>query len=304
MDGKQLCRMMLDALDEETSNKLFNTDERVLYNALDWAACEYVRQMKCLHAACAITTVESQQAYDLPPDFLGLYMKNARDLFFIKYYDGSNTNWPMIRPYESIFMENLTDDAEVPSSAAIIEKAAAPAKLTGTTTSAGAKTNGEAILTDTAALFTTTGLVYPRDIVHDTTDGADGLVLSVTDATHLIAALFDGKTNGFGSGDAYVITRANSKQLYLSAPSKTAGHIITVPYLCKPTPVFSDYGRWRFDDSACRAIAHEAAFQYENRKHDFNGADRHHILFLAELSRSRQERAALAIQGGRYRNLP
>ena len=304
MDGKQLRRALLDALDEETANKLFNTDERVLYSELDWAACEYVRQMKCLHAACTITTVAAQQAYDLPPDFLGLYMKNARDLFFIKYSDGDSISWPVIRPYESIFMANLTDDAEVPDSAAIIDKATAPEKLSGTTTSAGAKTNGEAILTNSAALFLTTGLVYPRDIVHDITDGSDGIVLSVTDATHLVAALFDGKTNGFGSGDSYVITRANARQLYLSAPSATAGHTITVPYLCMPNPVYSDYGRWRFDDVACRAIAHEAAFQYENRKHDFNGADRHHILFLAELSRSRQERAALAIQGGRYRSLP
>jgi hypothetical protein len=304
MDGKQLCRMMLDALDEETANKLFNTNDRILYGELDWAACEYVRQLKCLHAACTITTVEAQQAYDLPPDFLGLYMRNSRDRHFIKYYDGSSTFWPVIRPYESIFMENLTDNADVPGSAAIIEKATAPVKLTGTTTSAGAKTNGEAILINTSALFTTTGLVYPRDIVHNVTDGSDGIVLSVIDATHLVAALFDGKTNAFGSGDTYVITRANARQLYLCAPSDTAGHTITVPYLCMPNPVYSDYGRWRFDDVACRAIAHEAAFQYENRKHDFNGADRHHILFLAELTRSRQERAALAIQGGRYRNLP
>jgi hypothetical protein len=221
MDGKQLCRMMLDALDQETASKLFGTDERILYNELDWAACEYVRQMKNLHAGFAITTVASQQAYDLPPDFLGLYMKNSRDRHFIKYYDGNNTNWPTLRPYESIFMEDLTDELEVPTSFAIIDKATPPVKLTGTTTSAGAKTNGEAILTNTAALFTTTGKVYPRDIVHDITDGSDGIVLSITDLTHLVAALFDGKTNGFGSGDSYVITRANMQQLYLSAPLKS-----------------------------------------------------------------------------------
>lgn len=304
MDGKQMCRMMLDALDEERANKLFNTDDRVLYDKLDAAACDYVRQMKCLHASVAITTVDAQQAYDLPPDFLGLYMKNSRDRFFFKYYDGSNTSWPVIQTYEAIFMNNLTDSLEIPGCAAIIDKAASPVKLTGTTTAAGARTNGEAILTDSAKLFLTTQIVYPRDIIHNTTDGSDGLVLSVTDATHLVAALFDGKTNGFGSGDAYVITRATAKQLYLDAPSATAGHIVTVPYLCKPNPVFSDYSGWRFDDLACRAIAHEAAFQYENRKKDLAAADRHHILFLAELTRSRQERASLAIQGGRYRTLP
>jgi hypothetical protein len=299
MDGKQLCRIMLDALDEEVANKLFNTDSRVLYSYLDAAACEYVRQMKCLHASFPITTAASQQAYDLPPDFLGFYMKNSRDHFFFKYYDGSNTSWPVIRPYESIFMENLTDNTDVPSSAAVIDKAASPVKLTGTTTAAGAAANGEAILTDSVK-----HLAYPRDIVHNVTDGSDGLVLSVTDATRLVAALFDGKTNGFGNGDSYVITRATAKQLYLSAPSLTAGHTITVPYLCKPNPVYADYAGWRFDDSACRAIAHEAAFQYENRKNNTNAADRHHVLFLSELSRSRQERAALAIQGGRYRTLP
>lgn len=304
MDGKQLCRIMLDALDEEVAHKLFNTDPRILYDLLDAAACEYVRQIKCLHATFPITTVEAQQAYDLPPDFLGFYMKNSRDRFFVKYYDGSNTSWPTIVPYESIFKQNLTDNEEIPTCAAVIDKATSPVKLAGTTSAAGAQSNGEAILTDASKLFTTTNLVHPRDIVHNTTDGSDGLVLSVTDATHLVAALFDGKTNGFGSGDSYVITRATAKQLYLSAPSDTAGHTITVPYLCKPNPVYADHISWRFDDLACRAIAHEAAFQYENRKNNTNVADRHHILFLAELTRSRNERAALAIQGGRYRSLP
>jgi len=304
MDGKQLRRTLLDALDEEVANKLFNTDPRVLYDMLDAAACEYVRQIKCLHGSFPITTVEGQQAYDLPPDFLGFYMRNSRDRYFVKYYDGSNTSWPVICPYETIYMRNLTDNAEIPTCVAVIDKATSPAKLTGTTCAAGVQANGEAILTDAAKLFLTTNLVYPRDIVHNTTDGSDGLVLSVTDATRLVAALFDGSANGFGSGDSYVITRATAKQLYLSAPSDTAGHTITVPYLCKPNPVYADHARWRFDDVACRAIAHEAAFQYENRKNNTNVADRHHILFLSELTRSRQERAALAIEGGRRRILP
>jgi len=303
MDGNQLTRAMLDALDEETASKLFNTDDRILYDYLDAAAEEFVRETKCLHATATITTVADQQAYDLPPDFLGLYMKNPRDRFFGKYYDGSCTTFPALCPYEQIFRENLTDALSIPGRFAIIDKAAAPTQLSGTTSAAGARAAGQATLTDSAALFETTGAVFPRDRVHNTTDGSSGIVLSVSSETALITALFDGKTNGYAKGDAYVITRATPKQVYLVAKSKTSGHTLTIPYLCKPDPVYSDYGTWRFDPVSCRAICHEAAFQYANRKGEYSSADRHHALFNLEVTRAKNERAGLVIQGGRYRTL-
>jgi hypothetical protein len=303
MDGKQLKRAMLDALDEETASKLFNTDDRILYDYLDEAVVEFVRETKCLHATATITTVADQQAYDLPPDFLGLYMRNARDKFFGKYYDGSCYSYPMLCPYERIFRENLTDALSVPGKFAIIDKATAPTQISGMTTSAGARTAGQATLADSAALFTTTNLVCARDRVHNTTDGSSGIVLSVSSATALVTALFDGKTNGYGSGDSYVITRATAKQVYFDAKSESSGHTLTIPYLCKPSPVYSDYGTWRFDPVSCRAVCHEAAFQYANRKGEYSSADRHHALFSLEVTRAKTERAGLVIQGGRYRTL-
>jgi hypothetical protein len=216
----------------------------------------------------------------------------------VKYYDGSNYSWPLQTSFDRIFRGNLTDNQDYPSRFAIIDKLTQPALITGTTSAAGAKTAGQCILTDAAKLFLTTNLVYQRDVVHNTTDGSDGLVLSVTDATHLVTALFEGKKNAFGNGDSYVIQRATAKQLYLDAPSETSGHTITVPYVCMPDPVYSDYGFWRLPAAFCHGIACEAAFLFQNREGDYISADRHHILFTQEVRRMRSEQARAALQPG------
>ena len=51
---------------------------------------------------------------------------------------------------------------------------------TRTTTSAGAAVGGASTLTDTGGDFSD---VSPGDIVHNTTDGSDGIVLSKTSST-------------------------------------------------------------------------------------------------------------------------
>lgn len=301
MDGRSLIRTVLDALDKPVAEELFNTDERVLYGYLDAAACDFVRATRCLTAATTITTAEGQQAYDLPPDFINLYMKNAADRYFIKYYDGYEYHFPVRTTHEAIFAKNETENRDHPLTFAIVDRSTPASAITGTATAAGAKSGGQCTLTDSTKYFTTTNLVYPRDVVHNITDGSDGVVLSVTDNTHLVTALFGGKKNAWTLGDEYVIQRASGKQLLLDAPSATTGHTIFVPYVCMPSPVYSDYGSWRFPPMSCRAIAYEAAFLYQNRKGDYPGADRHHILFINEINRIRTETARGALRGGRYK---
>lgn len=296
-----LTRAMLDALDAPQRDALFNTDERVLYNYLDRAAVDFVRETRCLTKTVTLTTVAGQQAYDLPADFIELYLRNRNDRSTVKYYDGADYSWPLLASFDRIFRNNLTDHQDYPSRFAIIDKLTQPALITGTTTATGAKAAGQCILTDSTKLFLTTNLVSTRDIVHNGTDHSHGLVLSVTDATHLVTALFEGKKNAFGNGDSYVIQRATAKQLYLDAPSESSGHTITVPYVCMPDPVYSDYGFWRLPAAFCHGIACEAAFLFQNREGDYISADRHHVLFTQEIRRMRSEQARAALQPGQGR---
>lgn len=301
MDGRTLIDTVIDALDKPVADELFDTDHRVLYGYLDAAAAEFVRATRCLTGSATITTVASQQAYDLPPDFINLYMRNAADRHFVRYYDGTGYHFPVLTTYEALFRANETAERACPARFCITDRTTPPAIISSTTTAAGAQSAGQCTLTDSTKLFTTTNLVYPRDIVHNATDASDGVVLTVTDATRLVTALFSGKKNAWGNGDAYVIQRASGKQILLDAPSESSGHTITVPYVCMPSPVFSDYGFWRFPPMSCRAIAFEAAFLYQNRKGNYPGADRHHVLFLNEVNRIRTETARAALRGGRYK---
>ena len=107
MDGKQLSRMVLDLLDEPVASELF-ADQRVIYQYLDAAAVGFARETGYLKTDVDITTVADQQIYDLPPDYMGLYMKNSRGRYFAKYYDGSNYSWPLKSSYEKIFKSNQT----------------------------------------------------------------------------------------------------------------------------------------------------------------------------------------------------
>jgi hypothetical protein len=302
MDGKLLKKTMLDAMDKAIADEIFNTDDRVQYSLLDAAAVEFVRETRCLTSTVTLATVTGQQGYDLPPDFIDLYMKNRQDKYFVKYYDGANYAFPVQTLFEQIFLDNVTDYWNAAASFAIIDKPTGLTTITGEVTHDGAQSAGQCILQDSTKHFLSTDLVYPRDIVHNTADGSDGLILSVTDNTRLVTALFSGGNNDWTDEDTYVIQRATSKQLYLSAPPASAGHTITVPYICMPSPVYSDYGFWRFKPASCRAICYEAAFLWQNRKGDYPGSDRHHALFTQEVKRICAETARAILQGGRYKN--
>jgi hypothetical protein len=305
MDGLMLIRETLDYLDQETASTLKNSDQRVLYKELDKAAVEFVRQTHCLKSSTfTITTVEDHQEYALPPDFLNLYMKNGRGRFFIKFYDGSSYSYPVKIEHEDIFWDNDQDSREIPDCFAVIDAQELPARINGAADAAGSRVAGECTLQDDSMLFTTTNLVYPRDVIHNTTDRSDGLIVSVTDATHLSTVLFNGKKNSWSQNDAFVIRREPVKKLVFSAPCSTAGYTVTIPYVCKPAPVYSDYAAWMIPEESHSAICAEAAFQYENRKDDFTSADRHHAMFLAEVKRYNIEAARLILQGRRSKYRP
>lgn len=294
MDGKTLYNYGVKAM-----GGIADEDKKFFYDCLDAAALDFVRQTRILTAIATITTVEDQQRYDLPANFIEPYLKDRSRRFVAKYNDGTYDYWPRLTSFEKIYRANYSDSKDVPGRFAIRDKPAGETEVTGTATSAGAASAGRCILTDSAALFEST--VEVRDLIHNTTDGSSGVVLSVTDDTHLVCALFDGTDDDWTSSDAYVITPAANYETYLDAPSGTAGHTLYVPYLCMPSPVYSDYDTWRFPPMSCRAICYEAAWLFNADYEDgLARFEKLHDLYLEEILRVNRETALKRLQGGRY----
>jgi len=172
---------------------------------------------------------------------------------------------------------------EVPDSFTIRDKQALYSQITGSATSAGTATGGKSTLTDSSGLFLTTDYVSPGDTVHNTTDSSDGIVLSVTSGTTIDTALFGGTNNQWasttGSQDAYVIQPQGRSEIILDPPPSEANHLIRIPYISRPAPVYSDYGTYRFSQKAMEAIIKYAAWMYKYRDAEPNFGDRLFILW-------------------------
>ena len=303
MDGAKLKRLLLDALDQQDASDLYAND-RQIYDALDWAAALFIRETMILHSEAVITTVADQQEYDLPPDFIRLYMENKKGRFFAKYYDGTNYSFPYLTTYEKLYKRNLTTAQAYPNHFAIKDKESKESLIMSTATAAGAAQYGQCTLTDSTKLFLTTNRVYARDIIHNESDSSDGIVLSVTSATALLTALFGGTNNQWASGNAYVIQPASEKVIFLDAPSENAGHTIYLPYICMPSPVYSDHGFWRIHPQSCRAIAYGAGSLIKLGHREFVESGQIGGLFADEISRIKRERAHnVLLDRSRYRRV-
>jgi len=264
-DGKDLLRRLRQILNEQSGGGWL--DNQTTYDWLYDAALEYVDRTGCLKDTQTITTVAEDSDYNINPNFLRLYLKNSDNNFYLKYNDGSNDHFLTWREYEDIYHENNSDSVSVPSHFSIID-ADLPTQLTGTATSAGAATGGQCTLTDSAADFTN---VEAGSIIHNTTDGSDGVVLSKTSTTAIVTALFGGTNDDWSSADAYVIQPQARYQLILDPAPSTAGHTITLKYVARPSPVYSDYGVYAFINP--QMLVGYAAWKYKYRDREPNFGD-------------------------------
>ena len=269
MDGKELSYRLRQLINEDANSDFI--DSKTTYQYLWEAARDFTAATNALRSSQSITTVASQQGYTLNANFGQLYLRNDDNEFVIKYNNGTTETFLPWKAYQEIIYENQTAEVSVPSYFTLIDDPTLDTKISSTTTSAGAATAGESTLTDTAADFSD---VSAGDIVHNTADGSDGIVLSKTSTTVLVTALFGGTDNDWTSGDAYVIQPQGRLQLYLNQPLSTASHTITVYYTQVPPPVFSDYGTYRFQQGSTDAIIKYAAwlYKYRDKQQDFGDA--------------------------------
>jgi hypothetical protein len=268
MDGKELLYQLRQILNEDEDSGFLDT--KTSYKYLNDAATEFVRRTNSLKASSTITIVADQKEYTLPSDFLNLYLKNEENRLYITYNDGSNNRFLLWRDYEDIIISDNLTSVSIPEGFTVIDDPTLDSRIESTATSTAAASNGESTLTDTAADFSDTNA---GDIIHNLTDGSDGVVLSKTSSTELVTALFGGTGNDWTTGDSYVIQPQGRLQLVLDPPPSTAGHTITVHYLKRPNPVYSSFTAFRFQPQYMNALVHYAFFLYKYRDREPNFGD-------------------------------
>lgn len=271
MDGKEALYQLREIIGEDSSTTWM--DDKTSYYYLWEGAKRYVAKTNCLTTYQDITTVADQNNYVLDTQYMKLYLKDRQNRYYVRYYDQSDYHFITWKDYEDILHDNTyqivsdgdQEGVDVPDHFSIRDKQSLYSQITGTATSDGDASGGECTLTDTSGLFTTTDYVEPGDIIHNTTDGSDGVVLSITSATVLKCALFGGTDNEWDTDDAYVIQPQGRYELILDPPPDDASDTVRIWYIERPDPVFSDYGVYRFSQQAMEAIIDYAAAKYQYR---------------------------------------
>ena len=281
MDGKSALRSLRILLNESSNSDFL--DSRASYEYIWIAAKEFVDRSNCLTTTQSITTVANQAQYTLNADFMKMYLKNSGNNHYLKYNNGSADQFILFQDKEDAIYQNSTASVEIPSKFYIEDDPNLDSRISSTATAAGASSGGVCTLTDTTAPFAD---VSAGDIVHNTTDGSDGYVVSKTSNSILVTALFDGTNNDWTNTDAYIIQPQGRLRIVFNPPPSTSGHIVTVYYIQKPAPVFSDYGVYRFSEQHMQAVIYYAAFLYKYRDRIPNFGDKFYLFFDSQVRKA------------------
>ncbi len=243
MDGKRLSRQLRQMMNEEEGSNYI--DPFTTFDLLNQAASKLNDKIEHLKATQDITTIADTPNYTLNADYMRLDVTNAKGRELIRYDDGETLHY-IPRKDDDVRVRNKTFTTEsraVPSSFDIMYDATVIGQVTGTETTGGALSAGKAALIDSTAPFAN---VQVNDTIHNTTDGAMGVVLSKTSTSQIVCAMFDGTNNFFTNGDAYVINPQARYRVLVDPPCETAGDTIRLWYLKRPDPVYSDYDAFPF----------------------------------------------------------
>jgi len=270
MDGKDMSRRVRNLLNEPSTSQFL--DARTTFDFLYEAAKQWVIISKCLRKEQSITTVAEQQGYTLDGDFLGHYVKDDSNDFQVKYNDGTDDYFLDFKEYSDIIYDNYTDSQLIPDNWGVTHDTTLDSQVSGATNAAGASVGGKSTCAAATALFTD---VTPGDIVHNTTDSSDGVVIAVaSDFLSVTTCLFGGTDNDWTSADALIIQPRGRLKLILDPLPSTKDHTVTVYALQKPAPVYSNYDVYPFSYDYAEALAKYAAWLYKmrDREPDFGHA--------------------------------
>ncbi len=259
-------------------------DTYTSYEYLWDGATKFAERTNFLKNQQSITTVTGQTSYVLNADFLKLYLMDNTNNFILGYTPvGANIQFVQWRQYDDIVYRGQSASTNaIPNWWTVLDYPTTYSALSSTATSTGSKVNNTSTLTDTAGNFVN---VNPGDRVHNTTDASDGVVLSVTSTTVLVAALFGGTNNIFTSGDAYTIQPQGRVQLIVNPAPANSADTMTLYYVQRPAPVFSDLGFYRIPIQHQDAIVSYATWKYKYRDREPVLADHLYQYFEQEIKR-------------------
>jgi len=281
MDGKTLLQQLRNRLNEDETSTFLDTKSS--YEFINEAAVELSQKTKLLTGVQTITTVADQKEYELNADFLNLYLLDSSLNLFIKYNDGSNNSFPTIVNYENIAQKQVIISALIPERFYLKTSNSTPTQLTSTASNTITSSGGESVLNDTGGDFSTASV---GDTIHNTTDGSSGIITSKTSTTSIKTALFNGTNDYWSAGDTYIIQPQTKLIIGLDDTPSTAGHTITIEYVKRPDPVYTDYASFRFPYQYSNILILYAMYLYKIRDNKVQEAAQFLTLFSRALKKA------------------
>ena len=292
MIGLDYQRRLSQLLSESVGS--YWVDQKSGFDYLYEASRDFSKEVKAFHNTADIATVASQTEYSLPPDFMEILTQDGYGNKTIQFTDLSgNVSWLSRIGYGKLLWENNTTSVSNPTEFAITDGFPAD-RLIGTATANGVNSGGESVLTDINADFSS---VSVGDSVVNTTRNYIGVVLSTygvmttqsgqkiltqsgipITTTLLVTAMFDVSSSqsayaNWTAGDNYFIQPQSVYDIVVNPPPATSGMIISVPYICRPFPVYSDYGSYSFATGYEEALLKYAVWLYKYRDSKGNQGD-------------------------------
>jgi len=302
MDGWTLLFDLREALHERADSDWLS--DQSSYTYLYEAAKELNSRSAVITSTQSITTVADTAEYNLNPDFMGLYLRDDDNNYYVKLNDGTNDHFIIDKSYEDIVYDNLTTSQNVPNYFAVKHATSQVSNVTGTASAGGTVSNGEATLTDTSS-STKFSTISAGDLVHNTTQGYHGIALEKSSDTALITAIFDsaGDASSWTTSDAYVIVPQPRYSIIFEPPFETAGYTLTVSYIQSPAPVFAPYRSYKFPIEAKRVLIEYSVARYKYRDRDPSEAAVHLGMFDRTLRMAGSETNRAKIRNRFYMNM-
>jgi len=272
-------------------------DRKTSFDNLWEAAKSFSMDTKLYHTNQSITTIANQASYAIAPDYIEILTDNGEGKKTIKYADSTTfIGWPTWIPYSQLLTNNNTTGITYPNNFSLADSIP-KTQITGTALATSADVNGESTLS--GAGFAN---VYPGDSVINTTSGYIGRVVSRVSATSLITAMFDINTTGspkigWTLGNTYIVIPQSGYDLVLDPSPSTSGHIITLYYYARPSPVYSDSRSYSFATGYEEALIKYAVWLYKYRDKQPNFGDAMYRFYDAQVRRARtQHRLAAGVK--------
>ena len=268
MDGKELLRRHKQLLHIKSTDT--DWDEMTAYDYLYEAAKQWVIETECLTDTQTITTAGTTATYTIDGKYLSLYLKH-NDRYFIKYNDGTTDYFLYFKPYEEVIFENNTANVTIPGYFTITDDPTIDTLVSDTADNAADDVGGKTVLTMDTEVFAD---ITPGDIIYNTTDVSEGIVTKVTSTKIIEICLFGGTDNEIDVSDAFFIQPRKRFLLQLDPPPSTTSHTVTLYFVKKPDPVYSDYGvyeiPYEYSDTLCKYAAW--LYKYRDQEPQFGDA--------------------------------